>query len=188
MTYPTPSFSEPPPNSRLEQESSAPTQPSADDLTRLDRAVWEDEGILDWSLRLSNNVLSLPGGTSVQVYARVKGPQPPSSHVRNSISDGESISESTAGYYGGSRATGLSKCKVKNVATTPISISKKVPVAGVYSVNNFDIPRIQSLLKPLPQSCVGDERSTRSVPERLQTAPERPFFLEERLNVTYVPS
>ena len=40
--------------------------------------------------------------------------------------------------------------KVTNVATTPISIFKGVLVATVYSVNNFDIPRIQSLLKPLP--------------------------------------
>ena len=32
------------------------------------------------------------------------------------------------------------KCKVANVATTPISISKGVPGATVYSVNNCDSP------------------------------------------------
>ena len=58
------------------------------------------------------------------------------------------------------------KCKVTNVAITPISISKGVPVATVYSLNNFDIGRIQSLLKPLPQACAVDERPPLSVPER----------------------
>ena len=58
------------------------------------------------------------------------------------------------------------KCKVVNVATTPISISKRAPVATVYSGNNFDIPRIQSLLKPLPQSYAGDERMALNIPER----------------------
>ena len=60
----------------------------------------------------------------------------------------------------------LLKCKVTNVATTPTSISKGVPIATAYSVNNFDVPRIQSLLKPLPQSYAGDERITLNVPER----------------------
>ena len=56
--------------------------------------------------------------------------------------------------------------KVTNMATIPISISKVVPVATVYSVNSFDIPRFQSLLKTLPQSYAGDERITLNVPER----------------------
>ena len=30
----------------------------------------------------------------------------------------------------------------------------------MYSVNNFEIPRIQSLLKPLPQTCTNDEKKT----------------------------
>ena len=58
------------------------------------------------------------------------------------------------------------KRKIMNVATTPIPISKEVPVATVYNVNNFNIPRIQSLLKPLPQSNAGDERITLGVPQR----------------------
>ena len=57
------------------------------------------------------------------------------------------------------------KCKVTKVATTPISTSKKVSAATVYSVNNFEIARIQSLLKFLPQSHTGDETSTMGVPE-----------------------
>ena len=36
----------------------------------------------------------------------------------------------------------------------------------MYSVNNFETPRIQSLLKPLPQSYAEDERITLNVPER----------------------
>ena len=52
------------------------------------------------------------------------------------------------------------------MATTRISVSKGVPVTTVYSVNNFDIPRVQSLLKVLPQSYAGDERITLNVPER----------------------
>ena len=52
------------------------------------------------------------------------------------------------------------------MATTRISVSKGAPVTTVYSVNNFDIPRVQSLLKALPQSYAGDERVTLNVPER----------------------
>ena len=39
-------------------------------------------------------------------------------------------------------------------------------MATVYSVSNFDTPRIQSLLKPLPQACTEDERKTLNVLER----------------------
>ena len=58
------------------------------------------------------------------------------------------------------------KCKVTNVAITLISISKRVPVATVYSVNNFDAPRIQSFLKPLHQTRTGDERNIQNMLER----------------------
>ena len=44
------------------------------------------------------------------------------------------------------------KSKVANVATAPTSISKEVSVPTVYSVGNFNIPRIESLLKLLPRS------------------------------------
>ena len=47
-----------------------------------------------------------------------------------------------------------------------MSTSKRVSIATVYSVNNFDTPRIQSILKPLPQSYAGDERTTLNVSER----------------------
>ena len=40
------------------------------------------------------------------------------------------------------------------------------PVATVYSANNFDIPRIQSLLQPLPRSYAGDENIPLNVPEQ----------------------
>ena len=36
----------------------------------------------------------------------------------------------------------------------------------MYSVNNFDIPRIQSLLKPLPQTCTNDEKKILHDPEK----------------------
>ena len=58
------------------------------------------------------------------------------------------------------------KCKVTNVATRPITISKGVPVVTVYSVNNFDTPWIQSFLKPLPQTCTGSERKILNASER----------------------
>ena len=57
-------------------------------------------------------------------------------------------------------------CKVANVVTTPISMSKGIPLATVYSVNSFGIPRIQSLLKPFPQSHAEDERITLNILER----------------------
>ena len=37
-------------------------------------------------------------------------------------------------------------CKVTNVDTSNHFISKGTPVATTYIVNNFDLPRIQSLL------------------------------------------
>ena len=54
------------------------------------------------------------------------------------------------------------------MATRPISLSKEVPVATVYSVNNFDTPRIQSLLnpEPLPHTCTDDEKKTIHGPEK----------------------
>ena len=88
-----------------------------------------------------------------------------SNHARHSISNGELILKFPVGYSGGSRVT-HSNCKVTNVATTPISIPKGVPVATVYSANNFDNPRIQPILKPPPQTCTGNERKILNVPER----------------------
>ena len=64
---------QPPPNLRPERESPAPAQTGTDDPTSMDKAVWENEGTLDWVLLLSNDVSSLPGGTSVEEDARVKG-------------------------------------------------------------------------------------------------------------------
>ena len=52
------------------------------------------------------------------------------------------------------------------MVTTPISTPKGVPVASVYGVNNFDTPRLQSLLKTLPQTCTGNERNVLNVPEK----------------------
>ena len=109
--------------------------------------MWEDEGTFDWVLRLSNAVLSLPGGTSVQVDARAKGPQPqtrllviiePREKFNLKRGVGIGIPRGIQCWEAGNPL----KCKVTNVATGPISISKGVPVATVYSVNNFDTPRI----------------------------------------------
>ena len=36
----------------------------------------------------------------------------------------------------------------------------------MYTVNNFDTPRIQSLLKPVPQTCTRNESYIQNVPER----------------------
>ena len=64
--------SQPPPNRGVPR----PQPTEADSPTIADGAVWKNEGTPDWVLRLSDAVSSLPGGTSVQVDARVKGPQP----------------------------------------------------------------------------------------------------------------
>ena len=74
-TVPT-QASQPPSDRQPEKEPPNPNQTETDSSTPADEAVWEDEGTLDWVLRLSNTVSALPGGTSVQVDARVKGPQP----------------------------------------------------------------------------------------------------------------
>ena len=41
----------------------------------LGSSVWEDEGTLHWNLRIAEDV-EVPGGTSIQVHAFAKGPQP----------------------------------------------------------------------------------------------------------------
>ena len=74
-TVPAPA-SQPPSNRQPGGEFPTPSQMEADSPTTADGAVWEDEGTLDWVLRLSNTVSSLSGGTCVQVDARVKCPQP----------------------------------------------------------------------------------------------------------------
>ena len=129
------------------RESSTPTQTETDDPTIMDGAVWEDEGTVDWVLRLSNAVSSLPRGTSVQVDAGVKGPQRQSwllviieSREKLNLKRGVDI-RVPRGIQWWEPGNPL-KCKVTNVVTTPISISKGVPVATVYDVNNFDIPHI----------------------------------------------
>ena len=70
--------------------------------------------------------------------------------------------------------------KVPDVATTPISISKGVPVATMYSMNNFDTLQIQSLVKPLPQSCAGHEMITLNILEKqtksCESAQQNHFF------------
>ena len=58
------------------------------------------------------------------------------------------------------------------MTTRPIGISKEVPVATVYSVNNFDTPRIQSLLTSLPQACTEDEGRTLHVSGRQDNSRE----------------
>ena len=44
-------------------------------IMELGNSVWEDEGTLHWKLRIAKDV-EVPGGTSIQVDAFVKGPQP----------------------------------------------------------------------------------------------------------------
>ena len=68
--------SQPPSDQQPGEESPKPNHAETDSPTAVDGAVWEDEGTLDWVLRLSDAVSALPGGTSVQVNARAKGPQP----------------------------------------------------------------------------------------------------------------
>ena len=138
-------------NLRPERESPPPTQTETDDPSSMDGAVLDDEGTLDWVLRLSNAMPSLLGGTSVQVDARVKGPQP-QTRLFVIIEPREKFNLKREADIGVPR--GIQWWEPGN----PLSISKGVPVATVYSVNNFDTPRIQSLLKPLVQSYAGDER------------------------------
>ena len=165
--------SQPPSDRQPEKELPNRNQTETDSSTAGDEAVWEDEGTLDWVLRLSDTVSALPGGTSVQVDARVKGPQPQTwllvivePREKFNLKRGVDIGV-PRGIQGWEPGNPL-KCKVTNVATRPISISKGVPVATLYSVNNFDTPRIQSLLKPepLPQTCTDDESKTIHGPER----------------------
>ena len=44
-------------------------------IMELGNSVWEDESTLHWKLRIAKDV-EVQGGTSIQVDAFVKGPQP----------------------------------------------------------------------------------------------------------------
>ena len=173
--------SQSPPEQPPEKDLPYPDQTDTDNPTAAGEAVWEDEGTLDWVLRLTEAVSALPGGTSVQVDARVKGPQPQTRLLvivepreRFNLKRGVDIGV-PRGIQWWEPGNPL-KCKVTNVATRPISISKGVPVAIVYSVNNFDTPRIQSLLKPipLPQICTEDKKETARGPEKSAESLEQP--------------
>ena len=74
------------------------------------------------------------------------------------------------------------------MATRPISIPKGVPVATVYSVNNFDTPRIQSLLKSLPQTCIEDEGRTLHVSVRQADSAAQQSNLDEANIVKLSPT
>ena len=161
------------------EESPKPNHAETDIPTAVDGAVWEDEGTLDWVLRLSDAVSTLPGGTSVQVNARVKGPQPQTRLLaivepceKFNLKRGVDIGISRGIQWWG--PGNPLKCKVTNVATKPISISKGVPVATVYSVNNFDTPRIQSPLKSPPQTCTEDVGRAPHVSGRQADSDNRP--------------
>ena len=156
-----------------EKKCPNPNQTETDSSTAADEAVWEDGGTLDWVLRLSDAVSALLGGTSVQVDARVKSPQPQTRllviveprenfNLKRGVDTG--VPRGIQWWEPGNPL----KCKVTNVATRPTFISKGVLLAIVYSVNNFDTPRIQSLLKPkpLPQTGIDDERKIIHGPER----------------------
>ena len=112
-----------PSNLRPGRESSAPNQTEIDNPMIMDGAVWEDEGTLDWVLRVSNDVSSIPGGTSVQVDARVKGPQP-QTQLLVIIEPREKFKLKRGVDIGGFRGIqwwkpgNPLKCKVANVATT----------------------------------------------------------------------
>ena len=119
------------------------------------KAVWEDQATLDWIMRLDQDV-SLPGGTSRQVNARVKGPQPQTRLLvvveplgRFDLVQGVDTNVLRGLKFWDPR-TPLA-CKVTDVDTSDRLLSKGAPVATTYSVNNYDPPRIQSLLNPPPQ-------------------------------------
>ena len=120
-----------PPNLRPERESPASTQTGGDDPTSLDRAVWKDEGTLDWVLHLSNGVSTLPGGTSMQVYAQVKGPQTQSrllviTEPRETFNLKRGIVIGVPeGYSGGNRATHLISARSRTSPPHPSPYPRK---------------------------------------------------------------
>ena len=127
-TLPAPA-SQPHADQQPGEESPTPNQTETSSSTAVDGAVWEDEGTLDWVLRLSDAVLALPGGTSVQVDARVKGFKPQTRllvvvepqeifNLKRGVDIG--IPHGIQWWEPGNPP----KCKVTNVATRPIFTSK----------------------------------------------------------------
>ena len=127
-TAPAPA-SQPPSSRQPGEESPAPSQTEAECRTAAYGAVWKDEGTLDWVLRLCRAVSSLLGGTSVQVDAWVKGPQP-QTRLFVIIEPREKFNLKRRIDIGAPRRIqwwepdNPLKCKVTKVATTPISNSQ----------------------------------------------------------------
>ena len=115
------------------------------------QSVWEDEATLDWPLHLAEDV-ELPGGTSIQVLAKVRGPRPQKRvllvvepNAKYDLRSGVDIGIPRGVQFWEPKQP--LRCKVTNVGVSTCSINKGTKVAIVFSMNNFDLPRLQSLLE-----------------------------------------
>ena len=94
----------------------------------------------------------MPGGTSIQVLAKVKGPQPQNRMLlvvepspRYDLRSGVDIGVPRGVQFWEPKRP--LRCMVTNAGVSTCSITKGTKVAIVFSMNNFDLPRLQSLLE-----------------------------------------
>ena len=121
-----------------------------DQETKKNEAVLEDDATLEWILRLDQAVV-LPGGTSVDVDARTQGPLPQSKLLiivepleKFDPKRGVDVGIPRGVQYWDPRNP--IQCKVTNISHSPCTQPKGIKVATGYSVNNYDLPRIRSLI------------------------------------------
>ena len=121
----------------------------------LGSCVWEDEGTLHWKLRIAKDV-EVQGGTSIQVDAFVKVPQPqvqelvvvePTNHYDLKIGLDLGVPRGAQWWSPGIPL----QCKLSNVTQENVNNQGGLVNATVYAVNNYDRERIKSLMNPVSE-------------------------------------
>ena len=143
----------------------------------LGSSVWEDEGTLHWKLRIAKNV-EVQGGTSIQVDAFVKGPQPqvqqlvvvePTNRYDLKLGADLGVPRGAQWWFPGIPL----QCKLSNVTQDSMKVQGGMVVAMVYAVNNYDRERMKSLMNPVSEEPTGPKQDVVIKEKDKGTPPEQ---------------
>ena len=131
-----------------EKEPEGLTEP--DTVPKKSEVVWEDDGSLQWNMRLAKEV-KVGGFVSVQKEAFVTGPQPqdrqlvlviPTQPYDMELGAELGVARGVQWWYPGNPL----QCKVVNRTKTAMTIQQGVVVAKVFATNSSDTERMRLLL------------------------------------------
>ena len=114
--------------------------------------AWEDDGTLQWELRLAREVV-VPGFVSVQVDAYTKGVQPqdrqlvvvePNKSYDMELGAEMGVARGAQWWYPGTPL----QCKVVNRSKASLTLKRGRVVARIYAVNTSDKERMRMLCDP----------------------------------------